>query len=108
MLPTADGRFVHAVTTRSPQARGPAGEVVGQSTFGQAPAVQVMFCLSEIVDGGPGFSCSDAQDGRFWRVYALPPLYDGPSDPFESIDPDNAVDSKLVEMRWMAPRVETQ
>jgi hypothetical protein len=108
VLPTSDHRSIHAITTRSAVARGPSGEVVGESTFGQAPAVQVMFCAAESVDGGPGFSCSDVQDGYFWRVYALPPGYDGPSDPFESIDPDMAIEAKLAEMRWIAPRVETQ
>ncbi|MEZ5994899.1 MAG: hypothetical protein R3C25_04035 [Hyphomonadaceae bacterium] len=50
LLPTADDH-IHAITTRSARARGPAGEVVGQTLFGVAPPEQVEFCLSEFVEG---------------------------------------------------------
>jgi len=104
ILPTADRRNIHAIVTRSPQARGPAGDIVGVATFALAPADQVVFCNAEIVDGSAGFACSTAEDGRFWRVYKAPEGYDGPSEPFDAIDPDVLHDSTLVEMRWIAPR----
>jgi hypothetical protein len=34
----------------------------------------------------------------------LPDGYDGPSDPFDAIDPDVLHDATLAEMRWIAPR----
>jgi hypothetical protein len=107
LRPTPDGRYLHAIDTRSPRARGPARDVVGRSTFGEAPAAQVMYCASQAVDGHAGFACSNGQNGRFWRVYTLPDGYDGTIDPFEAIDPDMAIDAKLVEMRWIAPRAGT-
>ncbi len=105
VLPTADGAHIHSITTQSLQARGPAEDIVGVSKFGAAPASENMFCLSEFVDGGAGFACSTAADGVFWRVYKLPAGYDGPSEPFEGIDPDFALEATLAEMRWIAPRV---
>jgi len=104
LLPTADGARVHAIVTTSPQARGPLQEIVGVTLFGTAPAEAVEFCLAQLVAGAPGFACSTAEDGRFWRVYRLPEGYDGPSDPFEAIDPDVLHDAELAEMRWFAPR----
>lgn len=105
IYPTADRGHVHAITTRSAQARGPAGDIAGRSLFADAPAEEASFCASEYVDGAAGFGCSTAADGRFWRIYKLPDAYDGPSDPFDAIDPDVLHDSLLVEMRWVAPRV---
>jgi hypothetical protein len=105
IYPTPDRAHIHAITTRSTQARGPMSEVVGQTLFGVAPMDDVAFCLSQSVDGAAGFACSTAADGRFWRVYRVPEGYDGPSDPFDAIDPDVLHDSTLVEMRWIAPRV---
>lgn len=104
VLPTADGAYIHSVVTRSPQARGPDQDIVGVATFALAPADEVRFCRSEIVDGATGFACSTAVAGNFWRVYKTPENYDGPSAPFDAIDPDVLHDSTLVEMRWIAPR----
>lgn len=101
--PTADGARIHSIVTVSTQARGPLGEIVGRSVF-DAPEEEAAFCASESVEGAPGFACSTAADGRFWRVYRLPADYDGPSDPFESIDPDVLHAATLFEMRWIAPR----
>ncbi|MEZ5956818.1 MAG: hypothetical protein R3C27_06370 [Hyphomonadaceae bacterium] len=103
ILPTADRARIHAIVTRSTQARSPAGEIVTQSKFAVAPPEEVTFCLAEYVDGAPGFACSTAADGPFWRVYRLP---DGasPADTFEEIEPDLLHDATLVEMRWIAPR----
>lgn len=102
--PTADRAHVHSIVTRSAQARGPAGEVIGQTRFGAAPPEQVTFCLAEFVGADPGFSCSNAADGRFWRVYRLPEGANA-APTFEEIEPDLLHDSLLVEMRWIAPRV---
>lgn len=104
LLPTADGRHVHAIVTRSTQARGPMQEIVGRTLFGVAPPEEVPFCLGQAVDGAPGFACSTAADGRFWRVYRLPEGYDGPYENFDEIDGDVLHDATLVEMRWIAPR----
>jgi len=105
VLPTADRTHIHAIVTHSAQARGPTQDIVGQSLFAAAPAEEVAFCNSEFVEGAAGFACSTAEDGRFWRVYQVPEGYDGPSDPFDAIDPDVLHDSLLVEMRWIAPRI---
>jgi hypothetical protein len=105
VYPTADGRTIHAIVTVSSQARGSNDEIVGQSKFALAPPEEVAFCTAEFVEGAPGFACSTAADGRFWRVYRLPEAYDGPSDPFDAIDPDVLHDATLAEMRWIAPRV---
>jgi hypothetical protein len=104
VYPTADGRYVHSVVTRSTQARSPVDEVVGRAKFAVAPPEQVSFCSSEFVDGAAGFACSTAADGRFWRVYRLP---EGAADAesFDDIEPDLLHDATLVEMRWVAPRV---
>lgn len=104
IYPTADGAHIHAIETRSTQARGPLDEIVGQTLYATAPAEEASFCLSERVDGAAGFACSDGPDGRFWRVYKAPEAYDGPSDPFDAIDPDVLHDATLAEMRWIAPR----
>jgi len=105
VLPTADGAHIHAIVTRSSQARGPTQDIVGQTLFGVAPPEQVPFCLAESVDGAPGFACSTDAAGRFWRVYKLPDAYDGPSSEFGEIEPDVLHDATLAEMRWIAPRV---
>lgn len=101
--PTADRARVHSIVTRSAQARGPSGEVIGQTRFAAAPADQVTFCLAEYVDAQPGFACSTAADGQFWRVYRLPEGANA-APTFEEIEPDLLHDSLLVEMRWIAPR----
>jgi len=104
VLPSPDGQRIHALVTRSTQARGPVGEIVGQAKFETAPAAQSLFCAPEMVDGEVGFACSDAEDGVFWRVYRLPATYRGAREPFQAIDPDSALDATLAEMRWIAPR----
>jgi hypothetical protein len=104
VYPTSDGRSIHSIVTVSTQARGPNGEIVGQSKFAAAPPEEVGFCGAELVEGAPGFACSSREDGQFWRVYRLPEEYDGPSDPFDAIDPDVLHDATLAEMRWIAPR----
>jgi len=105
VLPSADGARIHAIVTRSSQARGPDQDIVGVATFALAPAEEVNFCISEFVEGATGFACSTDAGGSFWRVYKAPEGYDGPSEPFDAIDPDVLHDSTLVEMRWIAPRV---
>lgn len=102
--PSADRARVHSIVTVSPLARGPTQDIVGQTRFAAAPPEQVEFCASEFVEGAAGFACSTAEDGNFWRVYKLPDGYDGPSDPFDAIDPDVLHDATLAEMRWIAPR----
>ena len=104
VYPTADGRHVHSVVTRSTQAHSPVDEIVGRSKFAVAPPEQVAFCGAEFVDGAPGFACSTAEDGRFWRVYRLPDGA-GAAETFDEIEPDLLHDATLVEMRWVAPRV---
>jgi hypothetical protein len=102
--PTADRRHIHSIVTRSTQARSPAGEIVSQSKFAVAPPEEVTFCASELIDNQPGFACSTAADGRFWRVYRLPEGARA-AETFEEIEPDLLHDATLVEMRWIAPRV---
>lgn len=104
VLPTADRQHIHAIVTRSSQARSEAGEIVSQSKFAVAPPEQVTFCLAEFVDGAPGFACSTAADGTFWRVYRLPEGASAAAT-FEEIEPDLLHDATLAEMRWIAPRV---
>jgi hypothetical protein len=103
ILPTPDRR-VHAIVTRSPQARGPAGEIVGRSSFGEAPFVEVVYCRSAQMHEDFSFTCSNAQDGRFWRAYRLDRAYRGRVEPFTAISPDAAVAAILVQMTWVAPR----
>ena len=90
ILPAADNQHAHAIVT--------------QSKFAVAPPEEVTFCATEVVDGAPGFACSTAQDGTFWRVYRLPEGA-GAAETFEDIEPDLLHDATLVEMRWIAPRV---
>jgi hypothetical protein len=104
ILPNADRQHAHAIVTRSTQARSAAGEVVGAAKFAVAPPEQVTFCLSELVDGAPGFACSTAADGTFWRVYRLPEGASVEAGSFEDIEPDLLHDATLAEMRWIAPR----
>lgn len=105
ILPNAERTHIHAVVTRSTQARGPAAEIVGAVKFAVAPPEEVPFCISQFVDGASGFACSTAADGTFWRVYRLP---EGAGDAatFEEIEPDVLHDATLAEMRWIAPRVQ--
>jgi hypothetical protein len=104
IIPAADNAHAHAIVTRSSQVRSTAGEVAGEAKFAIAPPEQVTFCANEFVDGMPGFACSTAIDGTFWRVYKLPPGAE-PAETFEEIEPDLLHDATLVEMRWIAPRV---
>lgn len=104
VFPTADSAHIHSIVTRSTQVRSDAGEVVGVAKFAVAPPEQVRFCATEQVDGGSGFACSTAEDGRFWRVYQLPEGAE-PAASFDEIEPDLLHDATLVEMRWVAPRV---
>lgn len=101
--PTADLQRIHSIVTRSTQARSSAGEVVERSKFAVAPPEEVSFCAAEVFDGSPGFACSTAENGRFWRVYRLP---EGANavESFDEIEPDLLHDATLVEMRWVAPR----
>jgi hypothetical protein len=46
VLPTADSASIHAIVTTSPQARGPQGEIIGETLFGVAPPEQVSFWRS--------------------------------------------------------------
>lgn len=104
ILPAADNQHAHSIVTRSTQARSAAGEIVTQSKFAVAPPDQVTFCNAELVDNLPGFACSTAPNGTFWRVYRLPEGA-GDADSFDEIEPDLLHDATLVEMRWIAPRV---
>jgi hypothetical protein len=104
IYPTADGSHVHAISTKSSQARGPTSDIVGVTLFAVAPMEEVSFCLTEFVEGQPGFACSTAADGRFWRIYRLPEGA-APAATFAEIEPDLLHESTLAEMRWIAPRV---
>jgi hypothetical protein len=103
ILPTPDRR-IHAIVTKSAQARGPAGEIVGRSSFGEAPFAEVMYCRTAQMHEDFSFTCSNAQDGRFWRAYRLDRAYRGRVEPFTAISPDAAVAAILVQMMWVAPR----
>jgi hypothetical protein len=104
LYPTADGGHVHAISTKSGQVRGPTSDIVGVTLFAVAPIEEVSFCLTEFVEGQPGFACSTAADGRFWRIYRLPEGA-APAATFEEIEPDLLHEATLAEMRWIAPRV---
>lgn len=104
LYPTADGGHVHAISTKSGQVRGPTSDIVGVTLFAVAPVEEVSFCLTEFVEGQPGFACSTAADGRFWRIYRLPEGA-APAGTFEEIEPDLLHEATLAEMRWIAPRV---
>jgi hypothetical protein len=105
VLPTHDAAYIHSIVTVSPAVRSSAGETVGVSTYTQAPRAETAFCGAEFVEGAVGFGCSTSESGRFWRIYKLPAGYDGPSEPFDAIDPDFTERALLAEMRWVAPRV---
>jgi hypothetical protein len=103
ILPSPDRTHIHAIVTRSSQARGPTADIVGAVKFAVAPPEEVPFCIAQYVDGAPGFACSTAADGTFWRVYRLPEGAEGAAT-FEEIEPDVLHDATLAEMRWFAPR----
>ena len=103
LYPTADGTRLDAIAAFSPQVRGPTDETVRVSTYYQAAHADVAYCTTRTIGESPGFACSSAANGRLWRVYKLPATYDGPSEPFDAIDPDAAINSTLVELRWKAP-----
>lgn len=104
IYPTADGANIHAISTTSPNVRGPTEDIVGVTTFAVAPIEDVRFCVADMVDGAAGFACSTGEDGRFWRIYRLPEGAE-PVSSFEEIEPDLLHESTLAEMRWIAPRV---
>ncbi len=104
IYPTADGANIHAISTQSPNVRGPTEDIVGVTSFAVAPIEEVRFCVADMVDGQAGFACSTAEDGRFWRIYRLPEGAE-PAATFEEIEPDLLHDATLAEMRWIAPRV---
>ncbi len=99
----ARGDKVGEITTRSAAARGPANDRIGVSKFGEAPAIEVLYCASQSFAAHPGFACAATRDARFWRLYVLPQDYHGVTQPFASIDPDHALNATLAEMRWIAP-----
>ena len=103
LYPTVDGARISAIAALSPQVRGPTDETVTVSTYYQAPHAEVAYCEARSVGATAGFACSAYARGRLWRVYRLPRGYDGPSAPFDAIDPDAATDATLVELRWIAP-----
>ncbi|MBU6373458.1 MAG: hypothetical protein KJS97_12095 [Alphaproteobacteria bacterium] len=105
VAPGAGNATVHSVTTRSPLVLGPAGEVIGEATFANAPQAEIGYCGDEFFDGQPAFACSTAPDGRFWRVY-LKLISDGAPESAElaEMTPAAKAQSPLVEMRWIAPR----
>jgi hypothetical protein len=104
IYPTSDGANIHAISTKSPNVRGPTEDIVGVTTFAVAPVDDVRFCLAELVEGQAGFACSTAENGRFWRIYRLPEGAE-PETSFEEIEPDLLHEATLAEMRWIAPRV---
>jgi hypothetical protein len=107
IYPSPDGARVFAIATRSTDARGPADETVNVTTYyqsQQAHAAEVAYCRAEAVEAVPGFACAATPEARFWRVYSLGADYDGPSQPFDAIDPDAAIDARMVELRWLAPQ----
>jgi hypothetical protein len=89
LYPTHDNLYVHAISTRSTQARGPNAEIVGVATFSQLAAADTAVCLEES-NGSGEFACSAAEDANFWRIYESGGM--------------RRADAKLVEMRWIAPR----
>jgi hypothetical protein len=104
VYPSADRTEVHSVSTRSSRAHSPDGESVGVSLFRDAAPDGVIFCITDFaIIHENGFSCSTDASGAFWRTYRLPDGYDGPSAPFDAIDPDVSAEAMLVEMKWMEP-----
>lgn len=104
LYPSADRRELHSIETHSSQARSPDGEVVGTALFRNAHPEGVVFCITDFdVIHEQGFSCSTGESGRFWRTYRLPEGYDGPTGPFDAIDPDVSSEAMLVEMKWITP-----
>lgn len=103
LYPTADGQRLDAIAAISPEIRLPTDEHVTVSTYFQAPRAEVAYCEARMIENAAGFACSSDPHGRLWRVYRLAAAYDGPSAPFDAIDPDAATDATLVEMRWIAP-----
>lgn len=105
VAPGAGTTTVHSVTTRSPLVVGPAGEVIGEAIFADAPQAEIGYCGDEFFDGQPAFACSTAPDGRFWRVY-LKLISDAAPESAElaEMTPTAKAQSPLVEMRWIAPR----
>ncbi len=103
LYPAADGQRLDAIAAISPEVRLPTDEHVTVSTYFQAPHAEIAYCEARMIDNAAGFACSSDANGRLWRVYKLAASYDGPSAPFDAIDPDAATDATLVEMRWIAP-----
>lgn len=103
LYPTSDGRRLSEVAAISNAVKAPTDETIGLSTYYQAPHAEVAYCESRMISEAAGFACSANAHGNLWRLYKLPSGYDGPSDPFDAIDPDAATDATLVEMRWRPP-----
>ena len=103
LYPTLDGARLNVIVALSPQVHGPTDETVTVATYYRAPRAEVAYCEARAIGEAAGFACSSDAHGRLWRVYKLPNSYDGPSSPFDAIDPDAATDATLVEWRWIAP-----
>lgn len=103
LYPTNDGRRLAEVAAISNSVKIPTDESIGVSTYYQAPHAEIAYCESRLINEAAGFACSASAHGALWRLYKLPNGYDGPSDPFDAIDPDAATDATLVEMRWRPP-----
>lgn len=105
LMPAAGATRVQTIETISSQARSPQNEIVGTSHFADAPAAEVMYCTTDVLlVRDNGFTCSTAQNGRFWRTYRFAPGYEGPREPFTSIPADAATAATLIRLAWMAPR----
>ena len=103
LYPSNDGAHLRDIAAISPLVHGPTDETIAVSTYYQAPHEQIAYCEARMVGEAAGFACSTGAAGKLWRVYKLPNGYDGPSEPFDAIDPDAATDATLVEWRWIAP-----
>ncbi|MGE3251773.1 MAG: hypothetical protein AB7J28_06055 [Hyphomonadaceae bacterium] len=107
LMPAPGHERIGAIVTRSSQARGPANEVIGQSTFGQAQAAGVLFCREAQPWEVFTFTCAANENANFWRAYTMPESYQGDRMPFTAIDPDAVLTAVLTEMSWIAPREES-
>ena len=65
--PTSDGRHIHSIVTASSMARGPNGEIVGQSTFAQLPGGEAHVLQSRIRRGLTGLR---VLHGNGWSLLA--------------------------------------
>jgi hypothetical protein len=104
VYPARDGPFMHVISTTSNRARGPRDEVIGVTRYGDALPSDLAFCVSEQINGGPGFACAQSREGGFYRVYSLPASYTGPTERFDAIEPEGLEGAVLAKMRWASPR----